>query len=103
MRSYRVAALWFRGLVLLGVGLWPLVEGRAQVSIRGQVFLPSGDPVHEVIRLILKGDDPRRDVEFIFTDGQGRFILQGLMPLRTYTLTIEGDGRRYATTTVTSG
>lgn len=73
------------------------------MSIRGQVFLPSGDPVHEVIRLILKGDDPRRDVEFIFTDGQGRFILQGLMPLRTYTLTIEGDGRRYATTTVTSG
>ncbi len=69
--------------------------------MRGQVFLPSGDPVHEVIRLTLKGDDPRRDVEFIFTDGQGRFILQGLMPLRTYTLTIEGDGRRYATTTVT--
>ncbi|GBC78083.1 Lipopolysaccharide assembly protein B [bacterium HR08] len=91
-----------RWLALFGMGLF-LVRGVgwAQVSMRGQVFLPSGDPIHEVIRLTLKGDDPRRDVEFIFTDGQGRFILQGLTPLRTYTLTIDGDGRRYATTTVT--
>jgi len=69
--------------------------------MQGQVFLPTGDPLTEVVRLALKGDDPRRDVEFVFTDGQGRFILRGLAPLRTYTLTIESDGRRYATTTVT--
>lgn len=89
---------WVFLLVSFGIGstaVW------AQVSMQGQVFLPTGDPIHEVVRLAVKGDDPRRDVEFFFTDGQGRFILRGLAPLRTYTLTVEGDGRRYATTTVT--
>ncbi len=97
----RVPTWGFRALVLLAVGLCLPSEGHAQVSMQGQVFLPSGDPIQEVVRLALKGDDPRRDVEFVFTDGQGRFILRGLVPLRTYTLTVEGDGRRYATTTVT--
>ncbi|MCS6818292.1 MAG: tetratricopeptide repeat protein [Blastocatellia bacterium] len=88
--------------MFLGVSLFLFpTNGWAQVSMQGQVFLPTGDPLQEVIRLALKSDDPRRDVEFVFTDGQGRFILRGLAPFRTYTLTIEGDGRRYATTTVT--
>jgi len=96
------SAIRFWRLVLFGMGFLLLRDvGWAQVSMQGQVFLPTGDPLQEVVRLALKSDDPRRDVEFIFTDGQGRFILRGLAPLRTYTLTIEGDGRRYATTTVT--
>jgi len=102
MKNHWVTVIRFRGLVLFGASFLLLRgAGWAQVSMQGQVFLPTGDPLQEVVRLALKGDDPRRDVEFVFTDGQGRFILRGLAPLRTYTLTIEGDGRRYATTTVT--
>lgn len=102
MKSHWIVKTALRGFVLSGVGLILLrAVGWAQVSMQGQVFLPTGDPLQEVVRLALKSDDPRRDVEFVFTDGQGRFILRGLAPLRAYTLTIEGDGRRYATTTVT--
>lgn len=72
-----------------------------QVSVQGQVFLPNGQPLAEVIRLTVTADDPRAGVQYYFTDGQGRFIIRGLSALKPYTITIEGDGRRFSTTVLT--
>jgi tetratricopeptide (TPR) repeat protein len=72
-----------------------------QTSVQGQVFLPNGQPLAEVIRLTVAADDPRAGPQYYFTDGQGRFIIRGLSPLKPYTITIEGDGRRFATTVIT--
>jgi len=86
------ASLWV-GL-LLGV-----VMAQGQASVHGQIFLPTGQPIQEVIRFTLTSDDPRLAIQHHFTDSQGRFVLRGLAPLRSYTITVESDGRRFATTT----
>jgi tetratricopeptide (TPR) repeat protein len=71
------------------------------ISVQGQIFLPTGQPIQEVTRFTLTSDDPRVDTQYHFTDGQGRFILPGLRALKHYTLVVESDGRRFATTTLT--
>lgn len=80
--------------------LLPSLSAQAQVTVQGQVFLPTGQPIQRVTRLIVTPEDGRDPPQFYFTDGQGRFILRGLVPLRPYTITIESDGRSFGTTTV---
>lgn len=73
---------------------------RAQgVRVRGQIFLPNGQPIGAVTRFLLGSEDSRRDVEIYFTDSQGRFHLQGLAANRWYKITLETDGETYASTT----
>lgn len=92
---------WRYITVLVGWSLLlPSLVVQAQVSVQGQVFLPTGQPIQRVTRLLVAPEDGRDPPQFYFTDGQGRFILRGLAPLRSYTITIESDGRSFATTTI---
>ncbi len=71
--------------------------GAAAQTVRGQILLPGGGTPTESIRFYLQGDDGRRN-EYRFTDSNGRFILERLDGMIGYTITIEGDGATYATT-----
>lgn len=70
----------------------------AQVRARGQIFLPNGQAIGGVTRIILSSEDARRAPEYLFTDSQGRIFLQGLAANQWYTITVESDGQSYATT-----
>lgn len=90
----------------LTVLLWVVVLLQAAlaqgaVSVQGQIFLPTGQPIQEVTRFMLASADARINFQYHFTDSQGRFILRGLDSLKPYTITVESDGRRYRTTTMT--
>jgi len=66
----------------------------AQVNVRGQILLPNGDVPSTQIRFYLSSDDGRVN-EYRFTDSNGRFILERLSPMISYTITVETDGSIY--------
>lgn len=70
----------------------------AQVRARGQIFLPNGQAIGGVTRIMLSSEDARRAPEYLFTDSQGRFHLQGLSLNQWYAITVESDAQSYATT-----
>src|SRR5438105_2345667 len=89
--SMRVNAIW-----LLGVLLCLSTMAEAQ-GVRGQVYLPTGAPLHRTVRFILRTDDGNRN-EILFTDSNGRIeIIQAVNA--PYTITIEGDEETFDTTT----
>lgn len=92
-RHWCLIALWVGSLLHI-----TLAQGT--VSIQGQIFLPTGQPLQEVTRFMLASEDARISFQYHYTDSQGRFILRGLGALKPYTITVESDGRRYGTTTV---
>jgi tetratricopeptide (TPR) repeat protein len=62
--------------------------------------MPNGERPPRELRLTLTRDDGR--VEILFTDSKGKFQLTGdLNRDREYTITVEGDGRTFETTTAT--
>jgi tetratricopeptide (TPR) repeat protein len=62
--------------------------------------MPNGERPPRELRLTLTRDDGR--VEIVFTDSKGKFQLTGdLNRDREYTITIEGDGQTFDTTTAT--
>jgi len=69
-----------------------------RMRLRGQIYLPNGQPIGAVTRLLLTSEDPRRIPEHHFTDSQGRFHLQDLAAGQWYAITVESDGERYGTT-----
>ena len=70
------------------------------VNVHGQVSAPRGGPLQQVIRLQLASDDALRPPEYLFTDSNGRFILYFLNIGTSYTVTVESDGKNWATTSV---
>jgi tetratricopeptide (TPR) repeat protein len=63
-----------------------------------QIFMPSGARPDRELRFTLTRDDGR--IEILFTDSKGRFALSGgLRRDGEYTVTVESDGRTFATTT----
>lgn len=85
--------------VLLGLVLAAFSSAAwAQVRVRGQIFLPSGQAIGTVTEFQLESDDPRRQPDTMWTDVQGRFLLQGLQEGETYRIVVRSDGQRYATT-----
>lgn len=100
LRLFALEHHWW--LVALWVSMWlqaALAQG--SVSVQGQIFLPTGQPIQEATRFMVASDDARINFQYHYTDSQGRFILRGLGSLKPYTITVESDGRRYGTTTVT--
>ena len=70
----------------------------AQAPSAIQIFMPNGDRPSRELRLILTRDDGRYDIQF--TDTKGKFQLTGdLNRDREYSITVEGDGRTFDTTT----
>ncbi|HEX4949958.1 MAG TPA: tetratricopeptide repeat protein, partial [Blastocatellia bacterium] len=70
----------------------------AQVPPSIQFFLPGGALPNREIRFTLERDDGR--IEILFTDTRGKFQLTGgLVAEGQYTITVNGDGRSFDTTT----
>ncbi len=70
----------------------------AQVNVRGQLLYPDGDVPVTHIRFYLTSDDGRVN-EYRYTDSTGRFILERLSGLVSYTITVEGDEQNFDRTT----
>lgn len=76
------------------------VSGQAGAPSSIQIFMPGGGLPNRSIRFTLTRDDGR--VETVFTDTKGRFPITGdLVRDADYTVTVEGDGRTFATTVAT--
>lgn len=69
------------------------------MEVRGQVFLPNGNPPQGKIRFLLSGEDGQRPQEYFSTDAKGGFVLSGLKGGAEYTFVVESDGKNWATTT----
>ena len=68
-----------------------------KADIRGQVFMPNGDPAQMIIRIQLSGEDSLRPPESFFTDSKGRFGVRDLRQGMRYTFIVESDGKNWAT------
>jgi len=74
------------------------VTAAAQFPPSIQIFLPGGGLPAQSIRFTLTRDDGR--IEVLFTDTKGKFLITGdLVRDADYTITVDGDGRTYETTT----
>ena len=92
--------LVFVALFLCSLNAVGQIQRGGPVNARGQVYAPEGGPLQQVIRLELASSDGLRPPEYVFTDSNGRFILRGLIPGSSYTITVETDGKNWATTSV---
>jgi Tfp pilus assembly protein PilF len=68
-----------------------------KADVRGQVFLPNGDPAQMVIRVDLSGDDGQTPPQSFYTDSKGRFGMRGLVQGNHYGFVVESDGKNWAT------
>ena len=94
-KGYRILAL----TILIGLAaLRAIAQGGAPSSI--QVFMPGGGMPDRPIRLELSRDDGR--IETVFTDNKGKFLITGdLVRDADFVVRVQGDGRSFASTTVT--
>ncbi len=76
------------------------LQAQGGFRLRGQVFLPTGQPLAAVTRIILVSEDARRNPEYHFTDSKGWFYFQGLSANVWYRVVVETDEKTYATTEV---
>lgn len=87
-------------LALLGfVVLSAVLPAHAQISTRGRIFLPTGEPLFQVTQVILTSEDARFVPVYLNTDAKGWFYLQALRNNGRYSVTVESDGESYDTTT----
>src|SRR5687768_9194697 len=80
--------------------LLPAVSVQAQSPPSIQIFMPDGSLPPREIRFQLTSEAGL--VQTYFTDSKGRFLItskEGLKPDAGYTVTINGDGHTFATTT----
>lgn len=87
-----------RPAVLALFSLIVAVPALAQISARGRIYLPNGQPMMEVMEVELRSEDSRRPSEFLFTDSKGWFFLRGLRANSRYTIVVQGDGKAFNTT-----
>jgi tetratricopeptide (TPR) repeat protein len=65
-----------------------------------QIFMPGGSLPDRSIRIELSRDDGR--IETVFTDTKGKFLITGdLVRDADFVVRVQGDGRSFASTTVT--
>jgi len=83
--------------VFLALSLLICMAAGAQTTVRGQIFLPNGDPPRNPVRFFLTSTDGRVN-EYRFTDSNGRFILERLSSGTSYTVTVESDDTSFDTT-----
>lgn len=69
-----------------------------RVSIRGQIYAPDGTAMLANIRFRLSSDEGQGPAEDLFTDSKGSFELPNKVQDASYTLTVESDGKNWATT-----
>lgn len=74
-------------------------SNNALVNLRGQFYLPWGEPLQQSIRFQFLTDDASRPPEYVFTDSKGSFILYRVRPLATYIIIVESDGKTWGPTT----
>ena len=89
------------GVRVLLVGLWLSISSFGQAPPSIQVFMPDGSLPPREMRFTLTTDTGRIDT--FYTDSKGRFLFtraEGLTPNAGYTITIQGDGRTFDTTTI---
>jgi Tfp pilus assembly protein PilF len=67
-------------------------------TVRGQLYLPNGAPLHSVVRILLESEDSTRPPEYYFTDSLGKFVFRELNPKSTYRIIVESDGKNWDTT-----
>jgi tetratricopeptide (TPR) repeat protein len=94
-QAHRILAL----TTLIGfTALQAIAQGGAPSSI--QIFMPGGGLPDRPIRFELSRDDGR--IETVFTDNKGKFLITGdLVRDADFVVRIQGDGRSFASTTVT--
>jgi len=92
-----VASLFFVSL-FCGCAEAQVLGNSPRVDLRGQVFLPRGDPAQGNIRVRLTGEDSARPPEDTYTDSKGGFIVKELLQGATYTFVVESDGINWGTT-----
>lgn len=84
-------------LMLVCISLCSAIVAVAQLGIRGQIFLPNGEPLQRTIRFTLATDGGRSEI--LFTDSHGRIEFN--QPVNVpYSITVESDGEKFDTTTV---
>jgi superkiller protein 3 len=89
-RPFKIAPIIIALLASLGVS--------AQAPSAIQFFLPGGGLPGRELRFTLTRDDGL--IEILFTDTKGKFLLTGNLGRDgDYTITVEGDGRTFETTT----
>lgn len=69
------------------------------VNLRGQFYLPWGEPLQQSIRFQLLSDNASRPPDYVFTDSKGSFILYRLRAYATYSIVVESDGKTWGPTT----
>jgi tetratricopeptide (TPR) repeat protein len=84
-------------LLLLFLGAACGLSVSAQVTVRGQIFLPSGTTPSNPIQFDVNSDDGTIN-DIRFTDSNGRFILERLSTTTAYRLTFHGNGVSYGDT-----
>lgn len=80
-----------------GLAAAPAPQEKGKANVRGQVFLPKGDPAQMVIRVDLSGDDGLLPPQSFYTDSMGRFGFRGLVQGNHYTFVVESDGKTWGT------
>jgi tetratricopeptide (TPR) repeat protein len=75
-------------------------KGQAGAPSSIQIFMPGGGLPDRPMRFELTRDDGR--IETLFTDNKGKFLITGdLVRDADYIVRVQGDGRSFASTTVT--
>jgi len=111
MRTVKRLAISLATLLFLSAGLF-LPPAAAQqsgtqssgsdsglVNLRGQFYLPWGEPLQESIRFQLVTDDASRPPEYIFSDSKGSFVVNRVRSYATYVVVVESDGKNWGQTT----
>ena len=80
--------------------LWACMSFAQSNSVRGQIYLPTGQAIGTVVELRLESDDLRRQMEIYYSDSQGRFFIPGISARSYFTITVPGDGKTYDTTVI---
>jgi Flp pilus assembly protein TadD len=94
-QAYRILAL----TILIG---FTAGQANAQAGAPSsiQIFMPGGGIPDRPIRFELSRDDGR--IETLFTDNKGKFLITGdLVRDADFVVRVQGDGRSFASTTVT--
>ncbi len=76
-------------------GLMSLATSARAQTVRGQILYPDGDVPKENSRFFVSSGDGHINKDIRFTDSNGRFILERLSGMVSYTITIESDGTNY--------
>ena len=98
LSSQTVHHLFALTILLSFTAVQAIAQAGAPSSI--QIFMPGGALPDRPIRFELSRDDGR--IETLFTDNKGKFLITGdLVRDADFVVRVQGDGRSFASTTVT--